>query len=579
MQTDPLFAIPPEVVASRRPKPKLTAITPGDLPIERVLRWERERPDSLAMVQPLGGGAVREYTWNMAVGEARRLAAYLRSLGLPPRSRVAILSKNCAHFLIMDLAIWMGGYVSVPLYPTLEPDAIRYVLEHCDAKAIFVGKLDGWDRQKSGIPAHLRGIACELSPPTPYERWEDIVERAAPLGGHPVRRPEDIATIIYTSGSTGLPKGVMHDFQGIAAAIKGAVLAFGLSPEDRMISYLPLAHAFERTVVESCSFVVGFPVYFVESLDTFVRDIQRARPTLFHSVPRLWLKFQVGVHAKMPPQRLRLLLRVPLLRRVVAKEILRSLGLDQTRAALTGSAPIPAELVAWYRALGLELCEGYGMTENFSYSHFDRPGDAVPGTVGRPAPDVEHKLGEDGEVLVKSPANMVGYFREPELTKAAFTEDGFLRTGDCGIIEPDGRLRIIGRTKELFKTSKGKYVAPAPIESALQASGLIELACVTGTGLPQPVAVVSLAEDLRAKAATAEGRRELEPRLLLLLETVNATLSAHERLDRLYVSREAWTIESGLLTPTLKIKRAEIDKRYRKQIGEEGPPIVWIDEE
>jgi long-subunit acyl-CoA synthetase (AMP-forming) len=577
MQTEGIAAFSRDIVASRRPKPNVTAITPGDLPIERVLRWERERAHDVYMVQPLGGTEVREYTWGETVSQARRLAKYLRELGHPPGSRIAILSKNCAQFMIADLAIWMAGYVSVPLYPTVGPDTIRYVLDHCDAKALFVGKLDEWEKQQSGVPARVHCFSCRLSPQTSFETIEDIVARTEPLAGHPVRRPEDIATIIYTSGSTGVPKGVVHDFAGIAAAIKGAVVSFGLVPSDRVISYLPLAHAFERTVIETCSFVVGFRVYFAESVETFVKDIQRARPTLFHSVPRLWLKFQAGVHSKLPPGRLRLLLSIPMVNSWVRKKVLTGLGLDQARAAITGSAPIPAELVAWYRSLGLELCEGYGMTENFSYSHFNRPGDAVPGTVGPPAPDVECKLGDDGEILVKSPANMLGYYREPEMTREAFTDDGFLRTGDRGVIEPDGRLRIVGRTKEIFKTSKGKYIAPAPIESALQATGVVELAAVTGTGLPQPVAVVSLAEALRPKAATEEGKREIEAQLRQVLETVNAQLAAHEKLARLYVSREAWTVESGLLTPTLKIKRAELDKRYGSHIKEEGPPLVWID--
>jgi long-chain acyl-CoA synthetase len=571
-----------ETIARRRPTPRATAITPDDLFLQRVYRWEHERGDEIYMVQPLGGTKVREYSWKETVDEARRMASWLVSLRHPPGSRIAMLSKNSAHFMIMDLAIWMAGHVSVPLYPTVTAETVRYVLEHSDSRVLFVGKLDEWDKQRSGVPEGVTMLACDLSPPSALKhegmlRWEHIVREHDPIADEPIRKPSDWATIIYTSGSTGIPKGVVHDFQGMAAAVKGSLKEFGLHPHERMISYLPLAHAFERTVVESASFILGFPVYFAESLDTFVSDIQRARPTVFHSVPRLWLKFQAGVHAKMPPGRLRLLLSIPIIGNLVRKKVLSGLGLDQSRAAITGSAPIPAELIAWYHRLGLELCEGYAMSENFSYSHFSRPGDSKPGTVGQPAPDVECKLGEDGEVLVKSPASMVCYYREPELTAEAFTDDGFLRTGDRGVIDADGRLRIVGRTKELFKTSKGKYIAPAPIESELQSTGLAELACVTGTGLPQPVAIICLADDLRARAGSADGRRTLEPRLEELLAEVNDKVEPHERLDRLYVAPEAWTIDNEMLTPTMKIRRTAIDDRYGDRIGERGPKIVWLD--
>jgi long-chain acyl-CoA synthetase len=569
-------------LAQRRPKGTVTAITPDDLFLQRVYRWERDRADEVYMVQPLGGGAVREYTWKEAVGEARRLATYLTSLGHPPGSRIAMLTKNCAHFMILDLAIWMAGHVSVPLYPTVTADTVRYVLDHSDAKLLFVGKLDEWDKQEAGVPEHVTILTCGLSPERARGRagvvsWEKLVTDHAPIAGEPVREPGDWATIVYTSGSTGVPKGVTHDFAAMAAAVKGAVAEYDIRPSDRAISYLPLAHVFERTVIEACSFVIGGKIYFAESLDTFIADLQRARPTNFHSVPRLWLKFQAGIHKKVPPAKLKLLLSIPILKGIIRKKVLAGLGLDQARAALTGSAPIPAELVAWYHKLGLELCEGYAMTENFAYSHFTRPGNSKPGTVGTPAPDVEVKLGEDGEVLVKSPGTMVGYYREPELTSASFTEDGFLRTGDRGVIDPDGHLRIVGRTKELFKTSKGKYVAPAPIESELQATGLVELACVTGAGLPQPVAIVSLAETLRPQLASTDTRAELEPQLAELLAAVNAKLGGHERLDRLYVAPEAWTIENEILTPTMKIRRSAIDTRYGSKIGETGPPIVWLD--
>jgi hypothetical protein len=334
--------------------------------------------------------------------------------------------------------------------------------------------------------------------------------RCEPLAGHIERAPEETALIMYTSGSTGRPKGVVHDFHNVAASSRGICETIGFRHDDRLISYLPLAHTFERVAIECISLYSAIHVFFAESLETFVADIQRARPTIFHSVPRLWLKFQLGVFHKVPERKLKRLLRIPILSGIVKRKILRGLGLDQTRLAVSGSAPIPPDLIQWYRDLGLELLEGYAMSENFTYSHVSLPGRSRVGFVGHALPGVEVKLGDNEEVLVKSPATMKCYHKQPELTAEAFTADGFLCTGDRGELDSEGRLRITGRVKELFKTSKGKYIAPVPIENAINASSSIEQSCVMGSGQPQPFAVVMLAEALRARPDGPALRAELE---------------------------------------------------------------------
>ena len=229
----------------------------------------------------------------------------------------------------------------------------------------------------------------------------------------------------------------------------------------------------------------AYNLFFAESLSTFVKDLNRCRPTIFMSVPRLWTKFQAGVFTKMPEKKLSLLLSIPILNILVRQKILKGLGLDQARLAGSGSAPIPKELLEWYHRLGLELLEGYGMTENFNYSHLSRPGKARVGYVGQPYDDVEQRLGDDGEIQVKTPGMMMGYFKNPEATKETITDDGWVRTGDKGELDEMGRLKITGRTKEIFKTSKGKYVAPAPIENKFVAHHLVELACVGGRAHPR----------------------------------------------------------------------------------------------
>lgn len=539
---------------------------PEDLLLQRAYAHLERTPNTVYMTQPLPGGRVEEYTRTRTFEEAKRIAAYLKSLSLPAGSRIAMLSKNCASFIIVDLAIWMAGHTSVAIFPTLDADSVGYILEHSESELIFVGKLDTYDDMAPGIPEDLARVAMPLAPDSARSHahctpWADLIAAHEPIDGDPVRGADDLAVIVYTSGSTGKPKGVMHSFKTMSVSTKGlqSVLSFG--PEDRMLSYLPLAHVLERWLVECCSLYHGFTIYFANSLDTFIDDLNRAKPTLFVSVPRLWLKFQLGVQQKMPQSRLSMLLKVPVVNNIIRKKILGGLGLDHVRYAASGSAPIPAEVIQWYRDLGLELLEGYGMSENFAYSHASVPGRARVGYVGEPYPEVEAKISDDGEILVKSPGNMLGYYKEPELTAEAFTPDGFLRTGDRGEVDSQNRYKITGRVKELFKTSKGKYVAPAPIENIINNDPNVELSCVFGVGRPMACAVVVLSEDLRAKigkAPDADITRKLES----LLASVNAQVAHFEHLKFLAVASEPWTIENKHLTPTMKIKRSRIEESY-----------------
>lgn len=553
-------------------------ISTSDLPIERALHWAATRPDRIFLTQPLGGGKLDEFAWARVVDEARRMAAHLRSRGLPPRSQIAILSKNCAQFFIADLAIWMAGHVSVAIYPTLSGSAVRYILDHSESKLLFVGKLDAWDEQKGSIPPELPCVAFPLAPPTPFPKWTEIVASTAPAEGNLSRAPDDLAVIMYTSGSTGKPKGVMHSFRTMTTSAKGFVVQYDIDEHDRILSYLPLAHVFERACVETVGFLSSARIYFAESLDTFVEDLKRARPTLFISVPRLWAKFQQGVFAKMPPAKLDRLLKLPVVSALVKKKILSGLGLDKVRMAGSGSAPLPEDVLRWYQRIGLSLGEGYGMSENFSYSHATILGQGRVGYVGTPSLGVEARISSEGEIQVKSPAAMLGYFKDPEATAQAFTPDGFLRTGDRGEIDERARLKLTGRVKELFKTAKGKYVAPAPIENLINSDPHVEASCVAGHGEPAPHAVVILSEQIANKLSDPGIRSSVESSLHALFDRVNATLEDHEKLAFVAVAADRWTIENGLLTPTLKIRRAAIETTYARHVRRwyaANRPVVW----
>jgi len=392
-------------------------------------------------------------------------------------------------------------------------------------------------------------------------QWQDIMAEFAPLQNVVLRGRDALATIIYTSGTTGNPKGVMHNFGSLTAPAGCSVDLWSPSPEDRMLSYLPLAHVAERVAVEIPSLLFGFQLFFNDSLETFPVDLKRARPTRFFSVPRLWTKFYQAVNAKIPPAKQKLLFAIPILSRKIKRKILEELGLDSVKVGLTGAAPLSAEIIEWYRRLGLELLEVFGMTENCAASHAARAGEVRPGYVGTPLNGVECRIDDTGEVLVKSPGQMMGYYKMPEETAANLTPDGFFRTGDRGELDEKGRLKITGRTKDLFKTSKGKYVAPVPIENMLGAHPGVEVICATGPGQPQPFALAVLAPGT-LDPEDREARQRFEQEFAEHLDEINQQLEDHERLNYVVIVKEPWTIESGLLTPTMKLKRNEIEGRY-----------------
>lgn len=542
------------------------------LMLDYIYSHETAHADQVFMTQPVGGGQVLDYTWTQTMDQARRMAAHLKAQNLGPGARVAILSKNCAHFIMAELAIWMAGCTTVAIFPTETADTVRYVLEHSEASLLFVGKLDTFAQQQPGIPAGLPIIAFPLAPKNSYESWDTVTARTKPLTGKPQRDGKDIAILMYTSGSTGQPKGVMHSFERITAAAEGinndTQRRIGANTRNRMLSYLPLAHVFERAWVESASLVNGNThLFFAESLDTFIQDLNRAKPVTFISVPRLWLKFQQGVFAKMPPKKLDRLLGIPLLGKLIGRKVLKGLGLDHALLAGSGSAPIPAELIAWYRRLGLNLIEGYAMTEDFAYSHNSTEQINAPGCVGVPLAGVQVRISEEGEVLIKSPGQFVGYYKRPDLDAEVFTEDGFFRTGDKGERRADGLLKLTGRVKELFKTSKGKYVAPAPIENRLNACPRIETSMVSGVGQPSAYGIVVLAETVRPMVKDPAVKAEVHAELEQLLDAVNAGLPEYEQLQMLVVAPEPWTIENGMLTPTMKIKRARIEAAVEPQLS------------
>ncbi|HHQ4524430.1 TPA: AMP-binding protein [Aeromonas veronii] len=542
------------------------------LPLEMLYHWERQCPDRTYLRQTINREYV-DFTWGEVADEARRMVTALRHLGLVAGDKVALLSKNCAQWFIADLAMQMGQYVSVPIYPTANVDTIEYVLRHSEAKAIFVGKLDDWKSQEAGVPADLLRIAFPYDTMPASHQWDDLLEAHEPIPDSPVQAPDSLLSLVYTSGSTGKPKGAMLSVERYAWSCEKLVETVSLSQADRGFSYLPLAHITERVYIYGGSLYGGATIAFPESLDTFIEDVKRCRPTVFISVPRLWAMFRIKIHEKLPQNKLALLLKIPLISGLIKRKLQKGLGLDQARVLGCGSAPVSPALLEWYLSIGLKVTEAWGMTENHAYSTINYPfrADKI-GTVGKAGIGVTIKISDEGEILCRCEGMMLGYYKDPEHSAEAIDAEGWLHTGDMGKLDKEGYLTITGRMKDVFKTAKGKYVAPVPIEGLLGQEPIIEQLCVIGYGMPQPIALVQLAE-----SAMKGNREEVNARLEAARVRVNDQLESHAKIRGILVVKTPWNIENGVLTPTMKIKRHLLEQKYA-QVGDHWPSsqvVVW----
>ncbi len=547
-----------------KPSPPLL---PVQLPIQKLLERVAKHPNQVYFHQP-DNRAWRTLTWADVDDQARRIASGLLALGCAPGDRVAMLAKNCAEWFIADFAIAMAGLVSVPIYTTAGAPTIEHILSHSAAKAIFVGKLDSTVAAEEAIAAELPRIAMPYPTLPVQHHWQSWLENHQPLQDVAKPAPDDTMTLVYTSGSTGLPKGVVLSFRNIAASSDCSAARFDMRPEDRCVSYLPLAHITERCAVEWTSVYGGNEIFFTESLDTFIDDVSHAQPTVFVSVPRLWTKFQSEILARIPDTKLQRLLHIPLINTLVSRKLRKGLGLDKCRLSGSGSAPISPSILQWYSRIGINICEGWGMTETSGLSCAAIPFEfELIGTIGRPVNCVAMKLSDIGEILIRGDAVFSAYYRNPEATREAII-DGWFHTGDLGEQLPNGAYKIIGRVKEQFKTGKGKYVSPAPIENLLGRNSDIEQVCVLGSGRKQPVAIVIISEHLHG------ARESTQQRLAATLTEVNNELESHQRLDNIIVGEGAWTTDNHLLTPTLKIRRNKLEEKYARLVDEEYSDIV-----
>lgn len=543
-------------------------------PVEQLLHWAAQKPDATWLIQPARGDLLT-WSWARAADEVRRMAAALQARGWPRGSRIAIAGLNTAHWMLADLAIQMAGMVPVGLYPRQAGHSVRWILDHCEAVAVFMGPMPGVDLLPT-LPEGIFRISLPyVTAPAGDASWDELVAANAPLASYQRPTADTLATLIYTSGTTGNPKGVMLSFGALAfssAALRATLPAL---TDERLFSYLPLAHLLERAAVEMASLFWGAEVFFLERIEKMAEQLPLAQPTRFVAVPLVLARLQAGYVSRMPEAELRRLVRRPIIGKLLRRRLVARIGLGRARAVLTSGAQVPPAILTFFRdVLGIEVHECYGQSESL-YCSMNRPGHARIGSVGRPFPDANLRLSEAGEIQVRHPGVMMGYYKDPEATAAAFTEDGWLRTGDKGRFDEDGFLYITGRVKDIFKTAKGRYVAPAPIEGAMAGNPDIDQLCLIGINLTQPVLVASLTREAQERP-----RAEVEARLLADMERVNAPLEDHEKIAKVVLVRERWSVENGLLTPTLKVRRGEVESYYADIIAQEAQRretlVAWV---
>lgn len=544
-------------------------------------KWEQKTPNKPFLKQPFGK-KWETYTWSEAGQMARKLATGLLSLGLNQNAHIGLISKNCREWIIADLAITMAGYVSVPLYPTLKAEGVKELIAIGDIDALFLGKIEDWEGMKAGIPSNIPTIRfpqyegngkVDLG-----EDWNDFINRFEPFQGEARPEAENIWTIIFTSGTTGTPKGVVLTYANLDATrpvvLERNIANISLEGDNRFFSFLPLNHIAERVVVAHTCFTYGGSLSFSESLATFGQNLRDTQPTFLFAVPRIWTKFQLGVLGKMPQKKLDLYFKIPFLSGIIKRKLREGLGLNQLRGSITGAAAIPESLKAWYRNIGIPIIEGYGMTENCAITTALAADQVRPGSVGLPMPGAEVKIDpETSEILMRAPYLMREYYKSPEKTAEVIDTDGWLHTGDQGRLDDEGYLFITGRVKDTFKTAKGKFIVPGPIERKFESNENIEQICLVGLGCPQPLALVVASEIGLAKAQSA-----LQGILSKLLKEINAELPSYQKVSTIVLVKDVWDVSNNLLTPTLKVKRNQINQRYNDLLigwHEFESDIVW----
>jgi long-chain acyl-CoA synthetase len=570
-------------------------------------------------------GKWEEISWNKLNEMVRDLGMFLINRGVQPGDKVALFSPNRYEWWMADLAIISVGAVNVPIYATNSPEESRYIIDNSDAKKCFVGNKEHMEKilkVKEKLPnleeiiifddldkpvAGVMTLAEALKEGKATTNKDEFEKRLKPIN------IEDVATIIYTSGTTGNPKGVMLTHKNFVSNVNqlNAVDPEFLSGDHTFLSFLPLAHSLERTVGYYTPIFLGHKVAFAESTDKLLENFQDIRPTFLVSVPRIYEKVHAGITAKVavaPPIKKALFnwamglarenlpyicndkertgwfaFKYNLADKIIFSKLKVALGMDKMHGAISGGGPLSVSDAEFFLGMGIRVLEGFGLTETTPVTNGNKPKKIKPGTVGPAVKDTIIKIGEDGEILIKGPQVMKGYYKNEAATKEAFTPDGFFHTGDIGEIDNDGYMKITGRIKDIIVTSGGKNVSPQNIENTLVTSAFIEQVAVIGDNrkylsaliVPSFATLESWAKD---KNISFSNRQELikNPEVIKLFEhEIEEQMKDYARVEQIrkfLLMEKEWSQDSGEMTPTMKLKRSIIRKKFEKEIESMYPP-------
>ena len=528
---------------------------------EQARHWATSQPEQVWM-RDLTESGPTDYTWGSAVAEIDRVAAWLEAK-FGHGERMALLSKNRAHWIMADMGIIHSGNIAVPLFTTHAQTTAEYILSFTDAKALFLGETENWHGVKAVLPEGcvlitLPGVDCDL----PHIKWEDVISTAPAETPSYEPGPDDTVSLVFTSGTTGLPKGVIQTHATNLIPMRRCQYLFTQREQPRWFSYLPLSHIAERQIVEFSSINTGGEIWFNESLETLARDLPQCRPNIFFGPPRVWEQLRQSITAKFGGAEA-LATALASDQAGVQALVRGALGMDEVEYCLTAAAPTPPSLIEWWDEVGVRLCEGFGQTEAMGLIITD-PENRRIGSIGKPAGEVQVRIGDNDELLIKAEGCTPGYYNRPEKT-AELWQDGWLHTGDKVRIDDDGFIFITGRVKDYFKTIQGKFVAPPPIEGRFADNPHSEQQCLLGRGYSKTVMVTVLNEPARALP-----REEVEAAALATVDSINSEIEKHARIGAVIFSREPWTIENEILTPTMKIRREQIENKF----GESAEPIA-----
>ncbi len=566
-------------------------------------------------------GIWQEISWNQYYEHVKHFCLGAVSIGLEKGDKLAILGDNCREWLYADLGAQAAGAVPVGVYATNPPQQVEYVLRHSDSVLVVVKDQEQADKVlevMEALPLLKKIIVIDMKGLRHYDDPHIIsFDQVEALGRKKAEenpqffesliseiRTDDVALMVYTSGTTGPPKGAMLTHGNLLSLAEAFSKVARFSPEDEVVSYLPLCHIAERLMSVILALYAGYTVNFAESLETIQENLYEIAPTIFVGVPRIWEKMHSSIQIRMKDasrfKRRAYSFWMPMGRKMVEKSLLKGreslgqrvlyglgylllyryildkMGLLRVRLAISGSAPISPEILKFYKALGLKISEVYGQTEGSGVSHIHHGHDRKIGSVGQPLPGVEFKLAEDGEILFRGNTLFKGYYKDPEATKAARV-DGWMRTGDVGVLDDAGYLYITDRKKDIIITAGGKNIAPSEMENRLKCSPYINQAIVVGDAKPYLSAIVQIELDTVSKWATDHkiGYTTFKslaenPEVFGLIrkevDEANKEFARVEGIKKFVLLDKELDHDDDELTATMKVRRKSVEEKFKDLI-------------